>query len=103
MDYLVSEVLSRQSEAVQRFLLHTATLDRLCGPLCDAVVGSGDQPSGSQAILEYLERANLFIVPLDNRRQWYRYHHLFAGLLRHRLRRAVGAQGLAPLHRRASA
>jgi len=103
MDYLVSEVLSRQSEAVQRFLLHTAILDRLCGPLCDAVVGSGDQPGGSQAILEYLEQANLFIVPLDNRRQWYRYHHLFAGLLRHRLRRTVGAQGIAPLHRRASA
>jgi LuxR family maltose regulon positive regulatory protein len=102
MDYLVSEVVSRQSEAAQRFLLHTAILERLCGPLCDAVVGSDGQPGSSQAILEYLERANLFIVPLDNRRQWYRYHHLFAGLLRHRLRRTVGAQGLAPLHHRAS-
>ena len=103
MDYLVSEVVSRQSEAVQRFLLHTAILERLCGPLCDAVLDSDGQPGSGQAILEYLEQANLFIVPLDNRRQWYRYHHLFADLLRHRLRRTVGAQGIAPLHRRASA
>jgi len=103
MDYLVDEVLSRQSEAVLRFLLRTAILERLCGPLCDAVVGGDDQPGSGQDILEYLEQANLFIVPLDNRRQWYRYHHLFADLLRHRLRRTVGTQGIAPLHRRASA
>jgi len=102
MDYLVNEVLSRQTEAVQRFLLHTAILDRLCSPLCQAVVGSGGSLSDSQGILEYLERSNLFIVPMDNRRQWYRYHHLFADLLRHRLRRMVGTQGLAALHRRAS-
>jgi LuxR family maltose regulon positive regulatory protein len=98
MDYLVNEVLSRQSEPVQRFLHHTAILDRLCSSLCQAVLGGDESPTGSQEILEYLERSNLFIVPLDNRRQWYRYHHLFADLLRHRLRRTAGIQGVAALH-----
>ena len=83
LDYLVEEVLQRQSESVQTFLLRTSILDRLCGSLCDAVLGS---PSASgQETLEYLERANLFIVPLDSERRWYRYHHLFADLLRQRL------------------
>ncbi|MBN1995323.1 MAG: AAA family ATPase [Anaerolineae bacterium] len=103
LDYLVEEVLHRQPESVQMFLLRTSILDRLCGPLCDAVLGKDEggrmkdeketnfgssalslQPSSF--ILEYLERANLFIVPLDNERRWYRYHHLFADLLRQRLR-----------------
>ena len=83
LDYLVEEVLQQQSEAVQNFLLRTSILERMCGPLCDSVLltcsGSG------QETLEYLERANLFIVPLDNERCWYRYHHLFAELLRQRL------------------
>jgi len=84
LDYLVEEVLQQQSESVQTFLLHTAILDRLCGPLCDAILL---QPAISgQKTLENLERANLFIVPLDNERRWYRYHHLFADLLRQRLR-----------------
>src|SRR5437870_5120524 len=83
MDYLVEEVLQQQSESVQTFLLRTSILDRLCGPLCDAVLLT---PCGSgQATLEYLEHANLFLVPLDNERRWYRYHHLFADLLRQRL------------------
>ena len=98
MDYLLDEVLSRQPEAVQTFLLRTSILERLSGPLCDAVTEGGEE---SQAILEYLERANLFIVPLDNRRCWYRYHHLFADLLRARLHHAQ--PDLAPLlHIRAS-
>ncbi len=83
LDYLAEEVLQKQSESVQTFLLRTSILGRLCAPLCDAVllapVGSG------QETLEYIERANLFIVPLDNERRWYRYHHLFADLLRQRL------------------
>ena len=80
LDYLVEEVLHQQPEDVQTFLLRTSILDRLCGPLCDAVLGS---PSASgQETLEYLEHANLFIVPLDNERRWYRYHHLFADVLR---------------------
>jgi LuxR family maltose regulon positive regulatory protein len=106
MDYLVEEVLQQQTEAVQAFLLRTSILDRLCGPLCDAVLIA---PAGSgQATLEYLERANLFIVPLDNERRWYRYHHLFGDLLRQQLRQslvaAASAEGLDPaeLHRRAS-
>jgi len=102
LDYLVEEVLQQQPERVQNFLLRTSILDRLCGPLCDAVL-LGLNVSG-QATLEYLERANLFIVPLDNERRWYRYHHLFADLLRQRLqqRSASERDGVAELHRRAS-
>jgi LuxR family maltose regulon positive regulatory protein len=101
LDYLVEEVLHQQSEEMQRFLLHTAMLDRLCGPLCDAVLGESE--GYSQTTLVAIERANLFIVPLDQQRRWYRYHHLFAELLRQRLQQMIGAQGLAELHRRASA
>jgi len=143
LDYLVEEVLQRQPSSVQTFLLQTAILNRLVGPLCDAVMGSsplvgewasgvpnlfgaaspecenrpqqvGDSPpckkptlergrgeGSGQAMLERLERANLFIVPLDNERRWYRYHRLFADLLRKRLRQAQ--PDLVPtLHRRAS-
>ncbi|MDQ5853535.1 MAG: hypothetical protein M3380_15970, partial [Chloroflexota bacterium] len=81
VDYLADEVLQRQPAAVQTFLLHTALLDRLSGPLCDAVTGQRD----SQTMLLHLQRANLFVVPLDEERRWYRYHHLFADLLRYRL------------------
>ncbi|NOX89396.1 MAG: tetratricopeptide repeat protein, partial [Calditrichaeota bacterium] len=83
VDYLAEEVLTRQPEHIQKFLLHTSILDRLCGELCDAVTGQNN----SQEIINELEKANLFIVPLDNKRRWYRYHHLFADLLRYRLRR----------------
>src|SRR5438477_6772745 len=83
LDYLVEEVLQQQPESIQTFLLRTSILDRLCGPLCDAVLLT---PSGSgQETLEYIEHANLFLVPLDNERRWYRYHQLFADLLRQRL------------------
>jgi LuxR family maltose regulon positive regulatory protein len=76
-DYLVEEVLQRQPEAIRHFLFETCFLDRLSGPLCDAVA----QRTGSRQILEALDRANLFLVPLDDRREWYRYHHLFADVL----------------------
>ena len=89
MDYLVEEVLQQQSESVQTFLLRTSILDRLCGPLCDAVLL--DPAASGQATLEYLERGNLFIVPLDNERHWYRYHHLFADLLRQRLHQSAAS------------
>src|SRR3990172_7100443 len=89
MDYLVEEVLQQQSESVQTFLLRTSILDRLCGPLCDAVLL--DPAASGQATLEYIERANLFIVPLDNERRWYRYHHLFADLLRQRLHQSAAS------------
>jgi LuxR family maltose regulon positive regulatory protein len=99
LDYLVEEVLGQQSEGIQTFLLSTSILDRLCGPLCDAVL---DSPSASgQKTLEYLEHANLFIVPLDNERRWYRYHHLFADVLRMHLKVKQPDQ-VSALHRRAS-
>jgi LuxR family maltose regulon positive regulatory protein len=78
VDYLVEEVLDRQSEPVRRFLIETSVLDRLTAGLCDAVTAG----TGSRAMLEKLDRANLFVVPLDDRRQWYRYHHLFRDVLR---------------------
>ena len=107
MDYLVEEVLTQQTAAVQTFLLRTSILDRLCGPLCDAVVC--DPATPGQETLETLERANLFLIPLDNQRRWYRYHHLFGDLLRQRLRAqglgiaSDGGEAVAELHRRASA
>src|SRR6266487_2771823 len=106
LDYLVEEVLQQQSESLQNFLLRTSILDRLCGPLCDAVLM--DPSASGQETLEYLERANLFIVPLDNERRWYRYHHLFADLLRQRLHQSTASStgdewdGVAEFHRRAS-
>ena len=98
VDYLAEEVLQRQPDRVQAFLLQTSILGRLSGPLCDAVTGQG----GGKAMLEALDRGNLFLVPLDDRRQWYRYHHLFADVLQVRL--LDEQPGEVPgLHRRASA
>jgi LuxR family maltose regulon positive regulatory protein len=97
VDYLVGEVLQRQSEHVRSFLLHTSILSRLNGSLCDAVTGQHD----GGAMLEALDRANLFVVPLDDRRLWYRYHHLFADVLRARLLDEQPDQ-VRDLHRRAS-
>ena len=106
LDYLVEEVLRQQPDHIQTFLLRTSILDRMCGPLCDAVLlalaGSG------QETLEYLEHANLFIIPLDNERRWYRYHHLFAELLRQRLHQSTTSPpghvvgDVTDLHHRAS-
>src|SRR5919199_1550229 len=97
MDYLVNEVLQRQPEDVRRFLLQTSILDRLTGPLCDAVTGQ----EGGSARLEALERGNFFVVPLDEQRRWYRYHHLFADVLSAHLR-AEQPNQVPMLHRRAS-
>ncbi len=91
LDYLLEEVLQRQSESVQAFLLRTSILDRLCGPLCDALLP--DASASGQGTLEHLERANLFIVPLDTERRWYRYHHLFADLLRQRRQQIAASSG----------
>jgi LuxR family maltose regulon positive regulatory protein len=120
LDYLIEEVLARQPKPVRRFLLQTAALDRMCAELCDAVVGleAGDwqleegvtslktpasgHPSPSQTMLEHLERANLFLIPLDQSRRWYRYHHLFADLLRSRLAAESSPMALAVLHERAA-
>ncbi len=121
LNYLIEEVLNQQSKTVQEFLLRTAILERLCGPLCDHLftdddvrfmqdgvddgglqATSGQQPFDSQAILEQLYHANLFLVPLDDEGQWYRYHQLFAEVLQHRLRQSQ-PNLLPTLHRRASA
>lgn len=97
VDYLIEEVLQRAVYDVREFLCQTSILDRLSGPLCDAVTGQ----TGGSDMLEALERANLFVVPLDGRREWYRYHHLFADVLRSRLL-AHGPEYEAALHERAS-
>ncbi len=116
MDYLVDEVLQRQDAEVRTFLLYTSILDRLCAPLCAALLRGVEAPgsgrdlipppaapdaSTAQALLAYLEHANLFITPLDDRRYWYRYHPLFAELLRHRLNQIYPDQ-VATLHLSAS-
>lgn len=138
VDYLVAEVFERQSARVQSFLLHTAILDRMCGSLCDALLGlaapalaqapltgpaSNDNmqstmlsavpepalseftslgDASAQSMLEELERANLFVVALDEDRHWYRYHHLFAAVLRQRLARSMSTRDIDALHERAS-
>ena len=120
LDYLIEEVLGQQSASVQTFLLRTSILERMCGPLCDAVCSGGtvynssrtailpDASASGQETLEYLEHANLFVVPLDNERRWYRYHHLFADLLRQRLQQSLaasegqGGEDIAKLHIHAS-
>ena len=89
LDYLLEEVLARQPAAIQRFLLHTSILNRMCGPLCDAVTGAGQ---GAATLLDLL-RQNLFVVPLDEERFWFRYHHLFAELLRARLHQVAPDAG----------
>jgi LuxR family maltose regulon positive regulatory protein len=96
-DYLTEEVLSRQPEDLRNFLLHTSILGRLSGPLCDAVTNQ----ENSRQVLDDLEKANLFVIPLDDERCWYRYHHLFADLLAQRLR-ARQSDLVPELHGRAS-
>jgi LuxR family maltose regulon positive regulatory protein len=122
VDYLATEVLERLPAHLQRFVLQTSTLERLCGPLCDAVMGVEDWERGvgesllpptaqslsagaaySQPLLLELERVNLFVIPLDDERIWYRYHHLFAEVLRGRLQSGAAPAEVVTLHQRASA
>ncbi|HEY0510735.1 MAG TPA: LuxR C-terminal-related transcriptional regulator [Thermoanaerobaculia bacterium] len=106
LDYLTDEVLSRQPEPVREFLLRTSILTRLSAPLCDAVMDrtadSTTKDDDGAAILAALDAANLFLIPLDETRTWYRYHHLFGTLLRHQLERKVGTAGVTALHARAA-
>ena len=97
LDYLAEEVLERQSEQIRAFLLETSVLERLSGPLCDAATGR----TASQALLEQVEQAGLFLMPLDEVRGWWRYHHLFADLLRARLHQEQPGQ-VARLHQNAA-
>lgn len=108
LDYLVEEVLHTQSTSIQTFLLHTSILDRFCAPLCDAIM-RGTSSSSSHEILKKLEQANLFLIPLDNERRWFRYHHLFSDLLRKQLQMSPafaaassGEDVVGELHLRAS-
>ncbi len=120
LDYLTTEVIQRQPAALQEFLLRTSILDRLCGPLCDILLNSEahtpedsgksnlsptplPSPASGQTILEQLEAANLFIIPLDDERRWYRYHHLLTDLLRSRLSDHFSPVEVISLHRRAAA
>jgi LuxR family maltose regulon positive regulatory protein len=96
VDYLAEEVLARQPEELRTFLLKTSVLDRMCAPLCNAVTGHAD----GQTTLERLEHANLFVIPLDDERHWYRYHHLFADVLSQRLQQTQ-ARLVPELHKRA--
>jgi LuxR family maltose regulon positive regulatory protein len=118
LDYLLEEVMAGQPPEIQHFLLYTSILERLTAGLCDAVLANDEGVQGkgndrstvpesfsvsqSASILKFLERANLFLVPLDDERIWYRYHHLFADLLRTQLLSSLGAQGVAQLHVRAA-
>ncbi len=106
-DYLVDEVLARQTPAILRFLRATSILGRFCAPLCEYVIGSAAARDGSTsdvgACIQWLERHNLFVIPLDDRREWYRYHHLFQELLQRRLLDAADPEQVAELHRRAAA
>lgn len=98
VDFLAEEVLSRQPPGIRRFLARTAILSRFCAPLCDAIIGSSD----AAEIIEVLERENLFVVPLDDSREWYRYHHLFAQVLQAELRKTE-PEVIPALHQRACA
>lgn len=108
VDYLVDEVIGQLPGHIQTFVLSTSILERLCAPLCDAVVGiasidtNGNDSSYSQLILAELERLNLFLVPLDDQRRWYRYHHLFADVVQQRLVSGASAADVIALHERAS-
>ena len=111
-DYLVDEVMACQTPAILRFLLATSILDRFCAALCKCVLGSdagssdagsSDAPCDVQACIQWLENNNLFVIPLDSERQWYRYHHLFHELLQRRLLAEMGPARVAELHRRAAA
>ena len=111
-DYLVDEVISCQTPAILRFLLVTSILDRFCAALCEWILGSasgstaggGDGPPCDVSVcIQWLESNNLFVIPLDNDRRWYRYHHLFQELLQRRLLAEVGTEQVIDLHRRAAA
>lgn len=102
LDYLLEEVLANQPPEIQRFLLITSILNHISSPLCDAVMGQSEEENSSIRILAYLEKANIFLIPLDGDRQWYRYHHLFADLLQARLHQTYTDAEIHLLHRRAA-
>ncbi len=102
-EYLVDEVLSHQFPAIRAFLLQTSILDRFCAPLCEAVIGEIDLTWNAHACLDWIERSELFLISLDDRREWYRYHHLFQELLQQRASAEMAPEDVNALHLRASA
>ncbi|MCP4290969.1 MAG: LuxR family transcriptional regulator, partial [bacterium] len=106
MDYLLAEVLSKQPEEIQGYLLATAILDRFCAPLCDAVCVPGTKSleckMGGKQFLKWLEKSDLFVVPLDEQGRWFRYHHLFQKLLQRQLKHRFDTDEITVLHIRAS-
>jgi len=102
-DYLVEEVFSQQVPAIQTFLLRTSILESFCAPLCAAVLGEVDPAWDMQASIAWLERAGLFVTPLGENGEWYRYHQMFRDVLLHRLQETVGQGGMSELHCRAAA
>jgi LuxR family maltose regulon positive regulatory protein len=106
LDYLLAEVLSNQSEEIQQYLLATAILDRFCATLCDAVCVPGSRSleckMGGQQFIEWLEKSDLFVIPLDEQGRWFRYHHLFQKLLQHQLKHRFEPDEISELQRRAS-
>ena len=98
MEYLLDEVLSRQPRAIQAFMLKISILDRFCGTLCETLTGVDDPECNGQAYLEWLERMNLFVIPLDNQREWFRYHHLFQEFLENKLRADCHDTEIKDLH-----
>ncbi len=107
MDYVVTEILSHHSPAVQACFLKASVLNRFCAPLCDAVCFSGAESGecdlNGRQFVELLENANLFVIPLDDKREWFRYHHLFQALLKRQLRQRYNAEEIVTLHKQASA
>ena len=101
--YLVDEVLSDQLPAIHTFLVKTSILDRFCAELCEAIIEEVDSAWNAQACLDWIDHSELFITPLDNHRKWYRYHHLFQGMLQQRLSAEMGPDAVANLHLLASA
>ena len=105
MDYMVAEVLSLQSPAIQAYLLKTSILDRFCAPLCGAVCAvtaeTGEDEVSAKEFLDWLVQANLFLIPLDDEHRWFRYHHLFQELLKHHLKRRFSPDDIDVLHREA--
>ena len=100
--YLVDEVLTQQVPAIHSFLLKTSILDRFSASLCEAMIGEMDTAWNARACLDWIERSELFITPLDDRQEWYRYHHLFQELLQQRLSTEIRADQVTDLHRLAS-
>ena len=101
-EYLITEVITQQLPVIHSFLLKTSILDRFCAPLCEAILGEHDTAWSVRACLDWIERSELFVIPLDDHREWFRYHHLFQELLQQRLANEMSPEQIANMHHQAS-